>query len=58
MGVPADELLSDGMDHPVHLQAGQLGLKHDLEEQVAELLLVMGRISLVDGVQHLVGFLQ
>ena len=37
--------------------AGDLAVEHDLEQQVAELLDEVVDVVLVDGVQHLVGFL-
>ena len=62
MGMAAAELLVDpAQDVGDGEEAGlvrHLGVKDDLEGEVAELLFQLGRIVLVDGLQDLVGLLQ
>ncbi len=61
VGVAADHLLADSLDHVVDAEAAlarpELGLKQDLKQQVPELLAVLGRVIAVNGLQDLVGLL-
>ena len=61
MGVAEDQLFADAVGHVVQVEpAGVLlngGVEEDLEQDVAQLLLQVVGIALVDGLGHLVGLL-
>ncbi len=61
VGVTPDQLGGDGLDHvaePEHaLLARHLGVKDDLEQQVAQFVAKVGEIATLDGIHHLIGFL-
>ena len=62
MGVAAGELVGDGVAHlrevELALLARDPGLEDDLEEQVTQLFLVVRDVPGLDGLDHLVRFLQ
>ena len=45
----------DVLDAELPLARAQLRLEDDLEQQIAELLAVLARVVVVDGLEHLVG---
>ena len=62
VGMAADDLVVDPADDIRHAEAarfgGDLRLQHDLQQQIAQLLLQRGQVVGVERVQRLVGFLQ
>src|SRR5271156_6804238 len=62
MRMPADELGRDRLDHIAEIEGALLffhaGLEHDLQQEVPELFLEIGKIVARDGVSNLVGFLE
>src|SRR5262249_50291548 len=62
MRVTPDELVADRGDHVVRtkgaLGPAELGLKDDLQEEIAELGGKLAAVSAVDGVDHLAGLLE
>ncbi|MNE40294.1 hypothetical protein D3C80_1342960 [compost metagenome] len=62
MGMAADQLAGDAVDHAIELEtpllAGQLAVVDHLEQQVAELARQVGEVAALDGVGHLVGLLE
>ena len=62
MGVAANELLAHGIDDvgkvEQSLLLAELGIEHDLEQQITELPLQPLPIFALDGIRHLVGLLQ
>ena len=61
MGVPADQLLGDGVDHVADVEApqlcGHLCVIDRLQDQIAEFLAQVVEILALDGIGHLVGLL-
>ena len=61
MWMAADELVADRADHRLEIErallARHLSVEHDLKHQVAELTLEMREIASIDGIGHLVRFL-
>ena len=61
MGVAEDELFADAVGHVVQVKAAcvllQGGVEDYLEQYVAQLLFQVGGALLVDGLGHLIGFL-
>ena len=59
--MPVDQLAHDAVDHVVDAEGAfgvaQLGLEDHLQEQVAQLLAVVGDRAALQGVHDLVGFL-
>ncbi len=62
MRMPANEFLVEAFHHVLEVEraslAGQLGVKRDLEKDIAQFLLERRHVPGVDGLQDLVGFLQ
>ncbi len=61
MWMPADELFGDRFDHTAEIERtlflGHAGVEDDLEEEIAELVLEVGKVFARNGVGDLVGFL-
>ena len=61
MGMPAYHLVADGLRHVVEGEVATLlrdtGVEHHLQQQVAKLVLQIVQVATLDGVRHLVGFL-
>ena len=62
MRVARDELVRDRVRDVGELELAlllrELGLEHDLEQEVAELLTVLARVARVDRLEHLVRLLE
>lgn len=62
MRMAANQLAGDAIDHRIELEAPlfprQLRVVDDLEEQVAQLFAQVVEVAALDGVGHLVGFLE
>ncbi len=60
MRMPADHLARDGLDHVAErkgvLLFGHAGVKHHLQQQIAEFIAEIDQIVAHDRVRHLVGF--
>ena len=61
MRMAANELLGDGLDHVAERERAlflrHAGVKHDLQQQVAQFVLEIGKVAARNGVGDLVGFL-
>jgi len=60
MGMAADHLLADGSRHVFDVESadflGHAGMKHDLQQEVAQFLPQGNKVGLLDGIGHLIGF--
>ena len=60
MRMAADQLFGDGLDHVAEIEGALLlrhaGVKHDLQQQVAQFVPQVGEVAAGDRVGHLVGF--
>lgn len=61
MGMALDHLVADGARHVLDAEGaglpGHLGVEDDLEQEVAQLVLQGSHIAMLDGIRHLIGFL-
>src|SRR3989304_9998489 len=59
--MPANELLGKRLDDVAEIESaflfGHAGVEHDLEQEVAELVLEVGAVAACDRVGNLIGFL-
>ena len=59
--MPADHLSRDGLDHVAEgegvLLLGHAGVKHHLQQEIAELVTEIVEVAARDGVGDLIGFL-